>query len=295
MKKYKGIFFDWDGTAVLSRKASPDRVLSLMKPLLEKGVQLAVISGTTYENIAGGHLHESFTPDELKNLYLGLGRGAYNYRFDTQGNPYVWKDSIPEKTDLLAIHDICYEVHRHLLLNYGFPTDIVFSRPNYCKIDLMVTNSRGDQLYLQENEIDLLNHSLQSHGFTGGLMGLTALAEKTARKKGLFLSATTDAKYLEIGISSKSDNVDTIMEHLTQTCEIQPSECSFWGDEYIGLDDGLFGNDSYMMTALTKPGDFFDVSEVTGVRPEGVKVFGGGVSRFLDFLEELLFLYKKPL
>ena len=34
MKKYKAIFFDWDGTAVVSRKASADQVAKPMKRLL---------------------------------------------------------------------------------------------------------------------------------------------------------------------------------------------------------------------------------------------------------------------
>ena len=61
MKKYKAIFFDWDGTAVLSRKAPVDEVVAPMKKLLAQGVKLAVISGTTLENIAEGKLHEYFT------------------------------------------------------------------------------------------------------------------------------------------------------------------------------------------------------------------------------------------
>ena len=80
-KKYKAIFFDWDGTAVLSRKAPVDEAVAAMKPLLEQGTKLAIISGTTYENIAGGEIEKYFTKNQLNNLYLGLGRGAYNYSF----------------------------------------------------------------------------------------------------------------------------------------------------------------------------------------------------------------------
>lgn len=41
-----------------------------------------------------------------------------------------------------------------------------------------------------------------------------------------------------------------------------------------------------MYTEKTADGDFFDVSEVRGLRPEGVEMVGGGVKRFLDFLAE---------
>ena len=41
-----------------------------------------------------------------------------------------------------------------------------------------------------------------------------------------------------------------------------------------------------MYTEQTSAGDFFDVSEVSGLRPEGVEIVGGGVKLFLNFLAE---------
>lgn len=89
MKKYKAIFFDWDGTAVLSRKAPVDKAVEAMRPLLDAGIKLAVISGTTMENIAGGEIERYFTEKQLSNLYLGLGRGAYNYTFEGEALAYL--------------------------------------------------------------------------------------------------------------------------------------------------------------------------------------------------------------
>ena len=74
-KKYKGIFFDWDGTAVLSRKAPVEAIVKAMGPLLDQKVNLVIVSGTTMENIAGGKLDSYFTKEQLEHLYLGLGRG----------------------------------------------------------------------------------------------------------------------------------------------------------------------------------------------------------------------------
>ena len=159
MKKYKAVFFDWDGTAVMSRKAPVEEAVKAMGPLLDTGVRLAVISGTTIENIAGGRIEAYFTEKQLENLYLGLGRGAYNYAFK-EGKPYCFQDRIPEERTLLDIHRICFDIHLELKERYGFDTDIVFSRPNYCKIDLMVGNGRGDNLFLQESELELLKKSM---------------------------------------------------------------------------------------------------------------------------------------
>lgn len=284
-KKYKAIFFDWDGTAVLSRKAPVDEAAAAMRPLLDKGVKLAIVSGTTYENIAGGEIEKYFTEGQLNNLYLGLGRGAYNYRF-INGKPCIFADMIPDKKILETIHKICFEIHMELKHTYDFDTDIIFSRPNYCKIDLMVSNLRGDNLFMQENELDLLKELLAEHKISGGVQALMNLAEETGRRYQMKIVPTCDAKYLEAGISSKSDNVDTILELLQEKCGIFPEECSFWGDEYTGIEEGIFGSDSFMYTSKTAAADFYDVSNISGKRPPKVKQVGGGIDTFLNFLRE---------
>ena len=62
-----------------------------------------------------------------------------------------------------SIHRICFDIHIELLEKYGFETDIVFCRPNYCKIDLMVDNLRGENLFMQENELERLRESPVSY------------------------------------------------------------------------------------------------------------------------------------
>lgn len=285
-KKYKAVFFDWDGTAVMSRKACADEAVSAMKGLLKKGIKLVIVSGTTYEHIIDGRIQERFTAEELNHLYLGLGRGAFNYHFEN-GRPVIFADCIPAKKDLLRIHDVCYQMHRTLLEQYDFKTDIIFTRPNYCKLDLAVENDRGEQLFMQGNEIDALREKLKKHGICEGIEGLTALSKETGEVYGVNVSATCDAKYLEIGISDKSDNVRTIFKRLQDEFGIQAEDCSFWGDEYVGIQDDIFGSDAFMITEETKNGDFFDVSSLKGARPPQVQVPGGGVNTFLGFLTEL--------
>lgn len=284
-KKYKAVFFDWDGTAVLSRKAPVEEIVGAMGPLLDQKVNLVIVSGTTMENIAGGKLETYFTKEQLAHLYLGLGRGAFNYRYEN-GQELIFSDMLPDKKLLGDIHRICFDIHMELLEKYGLNTDIVFSRPNYCKIDLMVENQRGDNLFMQENELDMLKDCLKRHGVEGGLQGLLDISVAAGERYGITVKPTCDAKYLEVGISSKSDNVDRISEHLQSAYGICPEECSFWGDEYVGIEEGIYGSDSFMKTEKTGAGDFFDVSEVLGKRPEGVTKLGGGVERFLGFLRE---------
>ena len=284
VKKYKAVFFDWDGTAVMSRKAPVDDAVTAMAPLLDAGVKLAIISGTTIENIAGGEIEKYFTEKQLENLYLGLGRGAYNYMFQ-EGKPCCFENRIPDGKTLLDIHRICFDIHLELKEKYGLDTDIVFSRPNYCKIDLMVNSGRGDNLFLQENELELLKKVMAEHGMEGGIRQLMDLADEIGKKYQIALVPTCDAKYLEVGISSKSDNVDTIFRRIQEEEGIKPEECAYWGDEYVGIEEGIFGSDSFMHTPVTAAGDFFDVSEIDSKdRPEWVRIIGGGVDSFLEFL-----------
>lgn len=284
MKHYKAIFFDWDGTAVISRKAPVDAAVQVMAPLLEKGVRLAIISGTTYENIASGQLHTYFTPKQLGNLYLGLGRGAFDYGFDSNGQPVILKNRVPNRETLLKVHDACYAIHRHLLKEYNLPTDIVFSRPNYCKIDLMPGHDRGEQLFLQAGEATALNVLLAQHGCANGIEGLLNYAATVGGDE-FPLAATTDAKYLEVGPTGKKDNVDSLAQRFL-TDGLTLNQFCFWGDEFIGVTDNIFGSDSGMITGVTRNCDFFDVSDLPGTRPCGVTQLGGGVETFLHFLQE---------
>ena len=150
--RYKANFFDWDGTAVESREAPADKVTGLMRQLLASGVVMVIISGTTYDKIADGKLERYFTEKELANLYLGLGRGACNYSFKN-GEPVLQEDSILGLEDKLKIHKGVFRIHQYLLEKYSLNSDIVFTRPNYCKLDLMAEHCRNGRLYLQDGEV----------------------------------------------------------------------------------------------------------------------------------------------
>ena len=286
MKKYKAIFFDWDGTAVENRISPADDVAKIMAKLLDRGIYLFIISGTTYKNLAGGRLHEHFTVGQRRYLYLGLARGAYNYGFDENGGLAEITDSDIGKEKLLKIHDVSYAIHRHLLENYSYVTDIIFDRPNYCKIDIMNGSSRQNSLYLSGNEIEDVKAALERSGYRAGLAGLMELAAGIGRTYGIEIKPTCDAKYLEVGVSNKSDNVNAFMTRVLFPAGIGAEECAFWGDEFLELDGGIWGSDSFMITPLTSQGDFFDVGMINGKRPENVTHVQGSTARFLEFIAQ---------
>lgn len=286
MKTYKAIFFDWDGTAVTSRTGDTTGIVRAMKAVLEKEIRLIIISGTTYGNLCSGRLGQLFSSKELQYLYLGLGRGNYNYGFHPDGTLNLLLDRTPALQDLLRLHNTAYQIHAHLLSEYNLATDIIFSRPNYCKIDLTVENKRDSSaLYLQEDEVETISNLLEAHKIKGGLPGLLKYAEETGNRLGLNLKATTDAKYLEIGYTTKSDNVDWFMDYF-KSMQIEASDCCFWGDEFGSISPGIWGSDSQMITKKTSGGDFFSVSCLPLPLPNSVTALDGGVNRFIEFLLE---------
>lgn len=286
MKQYRAIFFDWDGTAVLNRKASADAILPAMASLLDQGVRLFIISGTTYENILDGTLHERFTPAQKHNLYLGLARGAYQYGFPSGSGPELLDYApLPQET-LLAIHRAAYALHELLLTRHELESDIVFSRPNYCKLDFMIANNRGDKLFMQENEVENADALLRAHGLQNGVKTLIQYAEDYGKAQGLPLRATSDMKYLELGLTTKSDNVDYLLERCVLPHGISVEDCCFWGDEFIYLADGVAGSDAQMITRKSLGADFFDVSDSAKSLPDPVKQVGGGIETFRRFLTD---------
>jgi hypothetical protein len=263
-----------------------------MGRLLGHGVVLCVISGTTYENIVGGRLHEQFTPAMRQNLFLGLARGSHNIAFDGQGQcTFITNPHLPKET-VLAIHDTSYAIHRHLLELHNYPTDIVFGRPNYCKIDILTDANRAEALYMSGHEIDRVKKALNDTGFCRGIMGLMELAKEEGRKRNLAVKATCDAKFLEVGLLNKADNVDVLLEKVVFPRGIAISDCTFWGDEYVALEGDTWGSDAYMITPKSQDADFVDVSEVEGARPPRVKRVGGTVASFLAFLREQIGLWE---
>jgi hypothetical protein len=109
------------------------------------------------------------------------------------------------------------------------------------------------------------------------------MAEELGRKNGIEVKCTTDAKYLEVGFTTKSDNVDYFLNKFKQN-GLSAEDCCFWGDEFGAIADGIWGSDSQMLTPASASGNFFDVSETGLPLPNGVTGLGGGVNTFREFL-----------
>lgn len=125
---------------------------------------------------------------------------------------------------------------------------------------------------------------MRRYRLTGGIDKPIEMAE-TCSQDCMKLFVTTDAKYLEVGLTGKKDNVDFLLSLLLANENIQPEECCFWGDEFVGFADNIFGSDRNMVTEASRKADFFDASDIDGTRPSCVNRVGGGVPAFIQFLE----------
>ncbi|MFR5151901.1 MAG: hypothetical protein ACLTER_22505 [Ruminococcus sp.] len=61
-KKYKAVFFDWDGTwLILSRKAPVEEIVGAMRPLLDQKVNLVIGKRNYNRKYCRGKLETYFT------------------------------------------------------------------------------------------------------------------------------------------------------------------------------------------------------------------------------------------
>ena len=96
----------------------------------------------------------------------------------------------------------------------------------------------------------------------------------------------TDAKYLEVGLSTKEDNIVYLLTEIVLPNGIPAQECAFWGDEFGYLAEGLKGSDAYMITEVSRDADFYDVSGSLLPLPQNVQPVPGGIQAFRRFLRD---------
>lgn len=286
MKKYKGIIFDWDGTAVSNRNDLPDELLKVMIELLSKDIKLVIVSGTTYDNICHGKLHEHIPKEYRKNMFLCLGRGIFNYGFNELGELNLIHDHIPTVADKTVIDQIAFDLHKYLYKDYEYETDIVFTRKGYVKVDIMPFHKRGDQLYMTSGEDRIAHEKMQSLGIENGIFDVIDKVHDIAKSNGTVVKVTTDGKYIEIGKTTKSDNIEYFVSKWLPYFNETIEDYAFFGDEFGYIIDTIKGSDAHMIIDESKSADFFDVSMDKRSIPSEVKYIGGGPSTFLTFLKE---------
>ncbi|MBI2893723.1 MAG: glycoside hydrolase family 65 [Deltaproteobacteria bacterium] len=277
------IAFDWDGTAVESRRDDTTALCDRLERLLRMDVAIVVITGTNFANVA--RLLEPI--QGKRGLYVATNRGSEVYGFDRASRPVLLfrRHASPDEERLLT--EIADEVRRTLVSRTRLEIELVLDRLNRRKIDLIpLPEWRDPPKAAMGDLLGAVEARLGGAGLEGGLGEVVHLAEHVALVKGLAdARVTSDVKHVEVGLTDKSDTIEWMMRVLAAPAGIPAEQILIVGDEF-GAVGGLAGSDSKMMTQSAGGATFVSVGpEPSGV-PPGVVHLRGGPARFLELLDE---------
>src|SRR5579862_7687777 len=279
------IAFDWDGTAVESRRDHPTELADAMEQLLCAGVVLAVITGTNADNVSG-QIAPLLTPAARRNLFLLVNRGSEVYAHDEAGERLLlWRrDATAEE---LAALDAVADGAAADLAAHGITSNVIRNRLNRRKLDVIPEPAWADP---PKQRIGELLEAVQTRlaGYPGGLAAVIELTEQLCEQHGLpDARITTDVKHVEIGLTDKSDSIAFLMRRLAPSRGIEPREIMIAGDEF-GSIAGFEGSDYRMVTRLATGAALVSVGAEPNGTPPGVVHLGGGPAEFVRLLQREL-------
>ncbi|HEY5013849.1 MAG TPA: hypothetical protein VIK61_14255, partial [Acidimicrobiia bacterium] len=277
-RRFEGVMFDWDGTAVADRTADASAVRNVVERLCACGVDVAIVSGTHVENVDG---QLGARPSGPGRLLLALNRGSELFEVGVDGPRLLARREATSEEDMALTRAAEQIVSR--LAARGLETRIVSQRLNRRKIDLIPLPEWVDP---PKSQIGRLLAAVEQRLHAAGvddLAAVAALATDVAREVGLAdPRVTSDAKHMEIGLTDKSDSARAIFAQFWAD-GIAPELVLIGGDEF-GAIGGLPGSDSFMIVAEAVNAGVCSVGiEHNGV-PEGVVYLAGGPRRFLELL-----------
>jgi hydroxymethylpyrimidine pyrophosphatase-like HAD family hydrolase len=287
--RYKIIAFDWDGTAVINRRADATLVAQAIEELLRLNVLMIIITGTNFDQI-NRQLCSKINDAHKANLYVCANRGSEVYGFTDILKPahavllYKRAATAREEAALNAVAEAARdEIYRRAQLE----VKIIYNRLNRRKIDLIPLAEWSDP---PKSDIDRLlaatEQRLKIAGIAGGIREIFALARELAKKYGLKdARITSDVKHIEVGLTDKSDSVNWIMRELALRNGISPADILFVGDEF-GPIGGFEGSDFKKVTPSARGAIYISVGLEPNGAPPGVIHLGGGPARFLQLLQE---------
>jgi trehalose/maltose hydrolase-like predicted phosphorylase len=281
-RRFEGMVFDWDGTAVVDRSRDASDVCRAVEALCAAGVDVAIVSGTHLENVDG---QLGARPVGPGRLLLALNRGSQLFEVGRDGPRLLAQREATSQEDRALTLAAERTVAR--LAAAGIETRIVSQRLNRRKIDLIPLAEWADP---PKAEIDRLLAAVQKRlrdADIDGLAAVAALATEIARQTGLAdPKVTSDAKHVEIGLTDKADSARAVFAELWAD-GIAPEVVVIGGDEFGNL-GGLPGSDAFMIVTESERAAVFSVGIEPHEVPEGVVHLGGGPSRFLDVLHDQL-------
>jgi len=281
-RAYPILAFDWDGTAVKSRRHPTQALRARTEPLAEMGVWLVVITGTKFENLENqyfGALCPSARPGHL----ACVNRGSEVFGFDDQGRVQVRHRRTATAGENDLMDEVAVLVREELEDRFGLETTIVFDRFNRRKLDLIPVPEWADPPKERIGELlAAVKRRLLAAGIAGGIRWIMDRVAELADEHDIALKLTTDVKHVEFGLTDKSDSVAYLANEFAPAQGLSPKDILILGDEF-GPIDGFEGSD--YKTFVLPEATYVSVGREPNGVPDGVLHIGGGVPTFLALLD----------
>ena len=279
-RRFEACVADWDGTLVPNRNADAGRVRQVIEALCAHGFDVAIITGTHVENVDG---QLKARPSGPGRLLLCVNRGSEVFECRHDGPELVTRRVATPEEDARLDRAASLTVER--LRARGLEATIVAQRLNRRKIDIIPLAEWADPP--KARIVDLL-HATEARLHAAGIASVAevvTLAQEASTAVGLAdARITSDAKYVEIGLTDKADAAHWAFADLWAH-GIAPSDVMVAGDEF-GLLGGVPGSDSLMLVPESQGCVAVTVGAEPYGPPPGVLPLPGGPDRLLDVLDD---------
>ena len=277
-RRFEACVADWDGTLVPNRHADAGRVRQVIEALCAHGFDVAIITGTHVENVDG---QLRARPSGPGRLLLCVNRGSEVFECRHDGPELVTRRIATPEEDAQLDRAAALTVDR--LRARGLEATIVAQRLNRRKIDIIPLAEWVDPP--KARIVDLL-HATEARLHAAGIASVAevvTIAQEASTDVGLAdARITSDAKYVEIGLTDKADAAHWAFADLWAH-GIAPSDVIVAGDEF-GLLGGVPGSDSLMLVPESRGCLAVTVGAEPYGPPSGVLPLPGGPDKLLEVL-----------
>jgi phosphoglycolate phosphatase-like HAD superfamily hydrolase len=277
---FGAVLFDWDGTAVIDRRADASALRALVEQLCARGVQLAVASGTHLGNVDDQLRARPAGPG---HLYVSANRGSELWRIGPDGPSLVERRETRAGED--AALDRAAAAAATELAARGLVIGPIERRFNRRKLDLLPGVDWRDPPKAQMAAVLAAALArVEAAGFAS-LEEVCELTRAAGRRAGIAdPRVTTDAKHVELGLTDKTDTSHDVFP-LLASLGVPAEDVLVAGDE-LGPLGGSPGSDSLLRAGDGARATTVSVGVEPGGVPPGVLALHGGPARFLELLAD---------
>ncbi len=281
-RRFETCVADWDGTLVPDRHADARRVRQLIENLCANGFDVVVITGTHVNNVDG---QLQARPSGPGRLLLCVNRGSEVFECGQDGLELLMRRIATPEEDAQLDGAAALTIER--LKARGLEAALVAQRLNRRKVDIIPEPRWADPPKAQIMELLHATEARLNSAGIASIADVVAIAHAASSEVGLAAARiSSDAKYVEIGLTDKSDASQWAFADLWAH-GIAPSEVIVAGDEF-GLLGGVPGSDSLMLVPESVGCLAITVGAEPFGPPPGVLALPGGPDKILDVLDDQL-------